>query len=296
MKYLKLFENHRQYEDYVASGLTLPNVSHCIQEIEVHYAPFIETRVVCKYNVASTSSPTALRTNFEQNVFKSMEVDGRMLDELVTEYTFDSTGVHTVKYELYDETKLGNGAPTFYNSNLIEATIPDSVTTIASNAFNSCYALASINIPSSVTSIGSYAFLNCTSLTSVSIDSNAIVSSAYTYSTNIRNTFGSQVTEYVIGNSVTSIGDGAFVGCNALTSVAIGSGVTSIGGGAFSNCSGLTSITSNATTAPTIQSGTFQNVKTNGTLYVPIGSSGYNVWMQNANYYLGKYNWTKVEQ
>lgn len=39
MKYLKLFENHSQYEDYVASGLTLPNVSHCIQEIEVHYNP-----------------------------------------------------------------------------------------------------------------------------------------------------------------------------------------------------------------------------------------------------------------
>lgn len=64
----------------------------------------------------------------------------------------------------------------------------------------------------------------------------------------------------------------------------------------FKNCSGLTSIVSNATTAPTIQSNTFQYVKTGGTLTVPIGSSGYDVWMGTGNYYLGKYNWTKVEQ
>jgi len=30
-------------------------------------------------------------------------------------------------------------------------------------------------------------------------------------------------------------------------------------------------------------------------LYVPEGSN-YNTWMSTSNYYLGKYNWTKVEQ
>jgi hypothetical protein len=29
---------------------------------------------------------------------------------------------------------------------------------------------------------------------------------------------------------------------------------------------------------------------------VPSGSSGYDVWMGTGNYYLGKYNWTMVEQ
>ena len=72
--------------------------------------------------------------------------------------------------------------------------------------------------------------------------------------------------------------------------------MTSIGAGAFSGCSGLTSITSLATTAPTIESSTFQNVKTGGTLYVPSGSTGYDVWMGTDDNYLGKYNWTKVEQ
>jgi hypothetical protein len=62
------------------------------------------------------------------------------------------------------------------------------------------------------------------------------------------------------------------------------------------NCSSLTEIISLATTAPTIASATFSGVKTGGTLYVPSGSSGYNTWMGTGNYYLGKYNWTKVEQ
>ena len=48
-------------------------------------------------------------------------------------------------------------------------TIPDSVTSIEVNAFNSCTSLTSITIPDSVTSIGDYAFLDCTSLISVAL-------------------------------------------------------------------------------------------------------------------------------
>jgi hypothetical protein len=98
------------------------------------------------------------------------------------------------------------------------------------------------------------------------------------------------------GNFVTSIGDGAFSRCSGLTSITIPNSVTSIGANAFYGCIGLTEIISLATTAPTIASATFSGVKTGGTLYVPSGSSGYNTWMGTGNYYLGKYNWTKVEQ
>ena len=40
MKYLKLFNNHTEYDDFVSGGtMVKPNVSHCVQENEVHYNP-----------------------------------------------------------------------------------------------------------------------------------------------------------------------------------------------------------------------------------------------------------------
>ena len=127
--------------------------------------------------------------------------------------------------------------------------------------------LVSAEIGELCTSIGSNAFDRCTGLTSVEIP-----------------------------NSVTSIGSSAFATCRSLASIVIPDSVTSIGDYIFAGCSSLSSITSLAMTAPTIQSYTFSYIKTNGTLTVPSGSSGYNVWMQNADYYLGLYNWEKVEQ
>ena len=154
-------------------------------------------------------------------------------------------------------------------------TIPNSVTIIRGGAFSGCDAItsigvvgsgASIEIPNSVTTIELYTFAMCSGLTSVTIP-----------------------------NGVTTIDANAFQACSSLTSVTLPNSVTSIGHYAF-YCENLETITCYATTAPTIQNGTFRSVKTNGTLYVLTGSTGYDVWMGTGNYYLGKYSWTKVEQ
>ena len=122
--------------------------------------------------------------------------------------------------------------------------IPNSVTSIGSDAFFDCLSLTSITIPNSVTSIGFSAFFDCKGLTTITIPS-----------------------------SVSFIGGSAFYFCIGLTSIKISSSVTTIGDYAFAYCTGLTSITCESETPVAITNSVFDNVpKSTCTLYVPAGS------------------------
>ena len=135
-------------------------------------------------------------------------------------------------------------------SSLTSVEIGHSVTNIGEDAFWGCSGLTSVEIPNSVTRLGSYAFYNCSGLTSVHINDIAAwcniefgdnTANPLCYARNLYLN-GEKVTELVIPNGVTSIGDDAFYGCSSLTSVEIGNSVTSIGKHAFNDCYGLTSV------------------------------------------------------
>lgn len=74
--------------------------------------------------------------------------------------------------------------------------------------------------------------------------------------------------DFVIPNSVTSIGNYAFYNCDGLTSVIIPNTVTSIGYSAFEQCYKLTSVTNYATTPQEIDSRTFYVMGNNYVLHV----------------------------
>ena len=117
-----------------------------------------------------------------------------------------------------------------------EYTIPNTVTSIESGAFEDCNSLESITIPSSVTSIGSVTFSGCSSLESIVIPEGVISIENYTFQ-------GCSSLESIkIPEGITSIGRETFDGCNSLTSINIPEGVTSIGDWAFRGCSNLESI------------------------------------------------------
>ncbi len=142
-------------------------------------------------------------------------------------------------------TKIGNFAFGACVS-LTSIVIPNSVTEIGHYAFYSCDSLTSIDIPNSVIEIGYGVFESCLGLTSIVVERgnprydsrnncNAIIETAY-------NTLLYGCKNTTIPNSVTTIDDYAFYGCDSLTSIVIPNSVTEIGYGAFYDCIDLTSI------------------------------------------------------
>jgi hypothetical protein len=113
--------------------------------------------------------------------------------------------------------------------NIINITIPGSVTRIHDDAFNGCAGLPSVTIPCSVTFIGTVAFRNCSALAKISVDAANPIFSGDTDGV-VFNKEKTQIVcyppgkrgSYVIPDGVTSIGSGAFAnGCRSLTNVTI---------------------------------------------------------------------------
>ena len=168
---------------------------------------------------------------------------------LIADYAFSSSGL--TSFSAPEGLRfIGEGA--FRNCSRMESvTLGDSLTSIGEYTFSGCSGLTEITIPDSVTSIGSEAFDDCGSLEAVYISDLAVwFKISFGSSTSNPLYYAGELylndtllTELVVPDSVTSIGDYVFCNCTGLTSVMIGNSVTDIGIGAFYGCTGLTEIT-----------------------------------------------------
>jgi len=154
-----------------------------------------------------------------------------------TSYEIPDSVTEIEKYAFYGCTSLNS------------VTITNSVNYIGDSAFSSCSSLTTITIPDSIINIGSDAFKGCSSLTSIIVDKenlNYLSNNDVLFNNDetelIKYPSGNTQTSYIIPNSVTKIGNGAFSDCRSLTSITIPDSVTYIGSNAFSGCSSLTSI------------------------------------------------------
>jgi|GEM_PF-6661481 len=124
-----------------------------------------------------------------------------------------------------------------------------------------CTQLKKANLPEAVTHVGRYAFSNCESLPAegkVRYVGRYLVGVTDAYETSFKIKEGTKwigdgafslsfMTSITIPESVTYIGEHAFVACENLTQIDFPKSVTHIGSLAFERCSGLTSLTIPAT-------------------------------------------------
>ena len=196
-------------------------------------------------------------------------------------------------------TSIGDSA--FNHCDMLKSVaIPDSVTTIGEKAFYFCRRIKTISMGNRVTSIGDYAFNYCKSLESITIpDSVTSIGDDAFGMCNIKSVYitdivawcninfsnynsnplyyamnlylnGDLVTQLIIPDSATSIGDYAFSNCYSLISLTIPDTVNNIGQSAFSGCKGLESIIlGNGITA--ISRSTFENCGNLTTLTIEKG-------------------------
>ena len=131
-------------------------------------------------------------------------------------------------------------------SQITSFTLGDEVEHIPASLCNGMLYLTSVTIPESVTSIGENAFTGCNNIKNVTINSNAVAGKAYSSSENLTTIFGTQVEKYIIGESVTAIGNYAMHNSSSLQNITLPSSLISIGQSAFDACPQLKQVAINS--------------------------------------------------
>ena len=148
--------------------------------------------------------------------------------------------------------EIGRNVFYSYNNSIETLILGNELTKVEQGIFVDWSNLTTLTIPQSLTDIGRDAFKNCSKLKNVIVSINDISAFCNNNSIHLVNSSvnnvqlidlnGNEIREYVVPNTVTSIGDNAFKYCSGLTAITIPNSVTSINENAFYNCSGLTAL------------------------------------------------------
>lgn len=162
----------------------------------------------------------------------------------------------TVEDVVYTVTAIGESAFQEDRNDpdkVTSVTIPNTVETIDAYAFMSCSGLTTVNWGTGVKSVGNSAFGSCTKITKVNITDLAAWCQT-NFASKTANPLSiktgtplvlndEEITELVIPDEVTEVGDYSFYQYNKLTSLTIGPKVKRIGASAFYYCNKITTLT-----------------------------------------------------
>ena len=202
--------------------------------------------------------------------------------DFVKQLPEDPTGEGTVVY-VGKVTEFGDNCLQFL-SNLVRIVVPEGVEKLGFQAFMMCYNMTDIDLPLSLKEIGGVsgmAFDSCTGLENghfvikdlkwwCSMVIKGLYSNPIYYAKHIYDTNGQEITDLVIPEDITSIGDNAFYRCEGLKSVTFHDKLTYLGANAFNRCKGLTNVVIPAS-IKTINEGAFEYCSNLATVTIPEG-------------------------
>lgn len=234
------------------------------------------------YEVASTSNVTVIGwegASSEVVIPAEVEYNGRTMDVTrIGEEAFMGSPVTSVDFS--QATNLTQiQAKAFYGLDIADVVLPESLTTLGSDAFSCNDAVQSVEIPSKVTSY-SHSFSRCSSLTEITVDTanRSFASNAGV----LMNDDGDTIYQYPAGKTgsytipadVDTIASYAFSGSQIMR-MEITSSVSTIGAGAFSYCDSLSQFTvSSDNRSFAVSSGVLLSANSTQLVAYPAGKAG----------------------
>lgn len=185
-------------------------------------------------------------------------IDSVTLGSKTSEFKIPSKVKDDATGKEYTVTAIKNGA--FQNNKNVfgELTLPSTLTSIGSNAFEGTYIYGKVDIPKSVTTIGSAAFKNCDGITEVKLPSSLIKIENSTFEdcfalskVNTENivTFGEKcfyncraLYDFTISSKARTIQSQAFYNCDAIEGTLDNSMITALSSNAFQNCDRIVTV------------------------------------------------------
>ena len=176
------------------------------------------------------------------------------------------------------------------------------LTTLGDRAFYSCTKITDFYLPATLTNIGTEAFAHCLGVTYFLVSSDnpnyttagdvlfnkaktvlmyypvAHSRTSYTVPQSVTKIddeafyYVTNLTEIILPDQLDTIGSNGFENCSALTEITFPASLQSLGNGAMSGCTSLTQIVTQATTPPTANKFTFDQVPKTIPVYVPDGT------------------------
>ena len=182
------------------------------------------------YSMYLELSPLKISVEAGNQVFEV--VDGLLVNTETSELVLSEVGVTNVVIPEGVQTVTRDA---FYERDLTSVQFPSSLKRIGENAFSRCINLKSVDLPGSLSQLEEGAFYHCTNLQEVSLSDNINVIENFV--------FGYCAFKYIeIPDTVTEIGDHAFMECDSLERIVLPDGLKRIGGGAFDSCDQLSEI------------------------------------------------------